>query len=310
MGAKNIRKIDANDNTIKSAAIYCRVSSGKARQLNSLTAQISALTRMVYYLSSCRLKDIYVDIASGKNATGRKEYQRMLRDCRRGEIDIIYVKSVSRFGRDTVDALSAFNEIRPLGVRILFQEEGIDSDNLDASLMLSVATSLAQAENESRSDNINMGIRFRAMSGTSKLYSKKCFGYDHDKDGNLIIKEPEASAVRLIFESYLAGYSILGLRKLLLEKGINSPTDKILWCKQSIEMILNNNKYTGDSKVLDPEKTQSGRDGYCVNSHHPAIISRAMFEAVQIEKVSRSNVIQTETGNTRKSTKYSSKRKS
>lgn len=122
MGAKSIRKIDAYGKSIKNAAIYCRVSSGKARQLNSLTAQLSALTRMVYYIPSCRLKDIYVDIASGKNATGRKEYQRMLRDCRRGEIDVIYVKSVSRFGRDTVDALSAFNEIRLLGVRILFHE--------------------------------------------------------------------------------------------------------------------------------------------------------------------------------------------
>lgn len=309
MEAKSIRKIDAYEKAIKNAAIYCRVSSGKARQLNSLTAQISALTRMVYYIPSCRLKDIYVDIASGKNATWRKEYQRMLQDCRRGEIDVIYVKSVSRFGRDTVDALSAFNEIRPLGVRILFQEEGIDSDNLEASLMLSVATSLAQAENESRSDNINMGIRLGAMSGTSKLYSKKCFGYGHDKDGNLVIKEPEASAVQFIFESYLAGYGILGLRKLLLDKGINSPTNKILWCKQSIEMILNNNKYTGDSIILDPEKTQSGRDGYCVYGHHPAVISREMFEAVQIVMVSRSNVIQTETGKTRKSTKYSSKRK-
>ncbi len=161
MGAKSIRKIDTSEKTIKNAAIYCRVSSGKERQLNSLIAQISALTRMVYYLPRCRLKDIYVD------------------------------------------ALSAFNEIRPLGVHILFQEEEIDSDNLEASLMLSVATSIAQAENESRSDNINMGIQFGAMSGTSKLYSKKCFGYDHDKDGKLIIKEPEVSAVRLIFESYL-----------------------------------------------------------------------------------------------------------
>lgn len=309
MGTNSIRKIEAYEKAIKNAAVYCRVSSEKASQLNSLTAQISALTRMVYYIPSCRLKDIYVDIASGKNATGRKEYQRMLQDCRSGEIDVIYVKSVSKFGRDTVDALSAFNAIRPLGVRIIFQEEGIDSDNLEASLMLSITTSLAQAENESRSDNINMEIQFGAMSGTSKLYSKKCFGYDHDKDGNLVIKELEASSVRLIFESYLGGYSILGLRKLLLEKGINSPTNKILWCKQSIEMILNNNKYTGGSTILDPEKTQSGRDGYCVYGHHPAIISREMFEAVQIEKVSRSNVIQTETGKTRKSTKYNSKRK-
>lgn len=88
MDTKNIRKIDAYKKAIKNAAIYCRVSSGKARQLNSLTAQISAPTRMVYYIPSCRLKDIYVDIASGKNATGRKEYQRMLQDCRRGKLTV------------------------------------------------------------------------------------------------------------------------------------------------------------------------------------------------------------------------------
>ncbi|MGE4273708.1 MAG: recombinase family protein [Desulfitobacterium sp.] len=57
------------------------------------------------------------------------------------------------------------------------------------------------------------------------------------------------------------------------------------------------------------ERSQSGRDGYCIYGHHPAIISRKMFEAVQKESVSRSNIIQTDTGKTRKSSKYSSKRK-
>lgn len=74
-------------------------------------------------------------------------------------------------------------------------------------MMTAMYSKLAEAENESRSDNIKMGIKFSAMSGTSKIYFKKCYGYDHDKESNLVIKEPEAPAVRLIYESYLAGYS-------------------------------------------------------------------------------------------------------
>lgn len=309
MATKKVKKIDVQKKQIKNAAIYCRVSSGKSSQLTSLTTQVSALTRIVYFIPNCKLRDVYIDIASGKNATGRREYQRMLSDCRNGVVDVIYTKSVSRFGRDTVDALSAYNELQSLGIRIVFQQEGIDSDNLEASMMIAMYSKLAEAENESRSDNIKMGIKFRAMSGTSKIYFKKCYGYDHDKESNLVIKEPEASAVRLIYESYLAGYSIQGLRKLLLEKAIDSPTGKILWCKQSIEMILKNEKYTGDSKILDPRDNPGSRDSYCICDHHPAIISREMFDAVQLERIARSNMVETDGGKVRKSTKYSSKKK-
>lgn len=231
----------------------------------------------------------------------------MIDDCRNEKIDVFYVKSVSRFGRDTIDALTAYNEIHSLGVRLVFQQEGIDSDNLDASMMIAMYSKLAEAENESRGDNIKMGIKFGAVFGSSKLYSKKCYGYDHNAEDNLIIKENEAAAVKLIYESYLNGYSIKGIQKLLLEKWINSPTGKILWCKQSIEMVLRNEKYTGDSKILDPRDDPGSRDCYIIENHHPAIINRDLFDAVQLERAARSNVVITDEGRKRKSSKFSSK---
>lgn len=77
--------------------------------------------------------------------------------------------------------------------------------------MISIVASFAQAENESRSDNIKWGLKQKAASGTSKLYDRKCYGYDQDEDGRLIINEDEATNVRKIFKWYLEGKSILGI---------------------------------------------------------------------------------------------------
>ncbi|MBK5261354.1 MAG: recombinase family protein [Peptostreptococcaceae bacterium] len=142
-----------------------------------------------------------------------------------------------------------------------------------------------------------------------KLYSKKCFGYDHCDNGNLIIKEDEAATVRLIYKSYLQGYSLRGLRKLLVEKRIQSPTCKYVWSYRTIEKILENEKYTGDSLILSPRDKNDTRNSYLYSNHHPAIISRQMYDAVQLERSYRSNVIETEDGKRRNSTKYRFKRK-
>lgn len=86
-------------------------------------------------------------------------------------------------------------------VRAIFEQENLDTKEVESSLMISIIESLAQAENESRSDNIKWGIRQRAAQGTSKLYDRKCYGYDHDEDGKLIINR---SRLRLS-ERYLIG---------------------------------------------------------------------------------------------------------
>ena len=289
----------------KRVGIYCRVSTNSADQLKSLTAQVSALTRLTAVNPKWLLVDVYIDIASSKTGSSRKEFSRMLKDCQSHDLEIILTKSISRFGRDTVEILDALNQLKILGVRVIFEQEQLDTADTDSDLMISIIESIAQTENESRSDNIKWGIKQRAAQGTSKLYNRKCYGYHNDEDGNLTTDEKEAKNVRVIFNLYLKGKSILGIVKELERLGIKSPTGKAIWPKRTIDVMLSNEKYAGNVRLLDDGKHEAY---YLSEDNNPAIISNETFQAVQIEKQHRSNITKGEDGSKRKSIKYSSKK--
>ncbi len=289
----------------KRVGIYCRVSTNSTDQLKSLTAQVSALTRLTAANPKWLLVDVYIDIASSKTGSSRKEFTRMLKDCQSHDLEIILTKSISRFGRDTVEILDALNQLKLLGVRVIFEQEVLDTADTDSELMISIIEAIAQAENESRSDNIKWGIKKRAAQGTSKLYNRKCYGYVNASDGSLMIKDEEAKNVRLIFGMYLRGKSVIGIISELEKMGIKSPTGKGKWCKRTIDVMLSNEKYIGNVRLLD-----DGKHDLCYLSeeNNPAIISKETFQAVQIEKQHRSNVIKAGDDSKRKSKKYSSKK--
>lgn len=116
----------------------------------------------------------------------------------------------------------------------------MDTANTDSDLMISIIEAIAQSENESRSDNIKWGIKQRAANGSSKLYDRKCYGYIHDFNGNLIIDDIESKKVRLIFDIYLHCKIILGIVKELEKRGIKSPTGKDIWYKRTLDLMLSN----------------------------------------------------------------------
>jgi site-specific DNA recombinase len=289
----------------KRVGIYCRVSTNSADQLKSLTAQVSALTRLTAANPKWLLVDVYIDIASSKTGSSRKEFSRMLQDCQSRDLEIILTKSISRFGRDTVEILDALNQLRVLGVRVIFEQEVLDTADTDNDLMISIIEAVAQAENESRSDNIKWGIKRHAAQGTSKLYNRKCYGYINDAEGKLIIDKKEAKNVHMIFNLYLQGKSVLGIVKELELLGIKSPTGKATWPKRTIDVMLSNEKYTGNVHLLDNGKHDAY---YRAENNNPVILSKETFQAVQIEKQHRSNVTEGEDGSKRKSKKYSSKK--
>jgi site-specific DNA recombinase len=265
----------------KRVGIYCRVSTNSTDQLKSLTAQISALTRLTSVNPKWLLVDVYTDNASSKTGSSRKEFTRMLKDCQSHDLEIILTKSISRFGRDTVEILDALNQLKLLGIRVIFEQEQLDTADTDSDLMISIIESIAQAENESRSDNIKWGIKQRAAQGTSKLYNRKCYGYINDADGNLAIDDVEAKNVKMIFNMYLQGKSVIGIVSELERLGIKSPTGKDKWCKRTIDVMLSNEKYTGNVRLLDDGK----HDAYYLSEdNNPAIISKEIFQAVQIKK--------------------------
>lgn len=286
--------------------IYCRVSTNSAEQLQSLTAQVSHLTKLTAAMPQWLLADVYMDIATSKTGSSRKEFNRMLEDGKAHKLDIILTKSISRFGRDTIEILDALNQLKQLGVRVIFEQEELDTAKTDSDLMIAIIESLAQSENESRSDNIKMGIKYRAATGTSKLYDRKCYGYKHDRNGKLIIDEEMAENVKLIFDLYLGGQSVLGIIKELEKREIPSPTGKEKWCKRTIDVMLSNEKYTGDVLLL---KSGNSDVHYLSSDNNPAIIAKEDFEAVQMEKGRRSNVVKDENVVKRKCEKYSSKRR-
>src|SRR5699024_8136477 len=115
---------------------------------------------------------------------------------------------------------------------------------------------------------------------------------------------PTRRSSDLIFELYLRGFSIIGIKRELEKRGIKTPTGKEKWSKRTIDVMLSNEKYIGVVRLLNAEEHQ---EHYISENNHPAIILKEQFEAVQIEKKKRSNVVKTEGGNKRKSRKYSSK---
>ncbi len=272
----------------KRVGIYCRVSTNSMEQLQSLTAQVSHLTRLTATVPQWLLSDVYMNIATSKTGSSRKEFNRMLEDCKSHKLEIVITKDVSRFGRDTVEVLDAFNKLKALGVRVIFEGNSLDTANISSDLMVAVIESIAQAENESRSENIKWGIKQRAAQGTSKLYDRKCYGYKHNENGHLVIDEEKAKNVKLIYDLYLSGQSVIGIIKELAKHKILSPKGKENWNKRSIEWILSNEKYTGDVELLKSSKSEIH---YLASGSHPAIISKEVFETVQKEKVRRSNVV-------------------
>lgn len=234
--------------------IYSRVSSNSMDQLNSLTSQISDFTRMVASIPRWLLVDIYIDIASSKTGSSRIEFNRMLEDCKSKNLEIIITINISRFGRDMVEVLEVHYQLRLLGIRVIFEQENLDTADTDNDLMISIIESIAQSENESRRENIKWEIKQRAAQGTSKLYNRKCYGYYNDEDDNLVIDETEAKNVRLKYNLYLQGKSVVGIVKELVRLGIKSPTGKGTRPKRTIDIMLSNEKYTGNVRLLDNGK--------------------------------------------------------
>ena len=267
--------------------VYARVSTNRKEQLDSLAVQVSVLTRLAAAHMTWFVADIFLDVASAKVGSSRSEFNRMIDECEKGNLDIILTKSVSRFDRDTKEGLEAIRNIRSCGTRIIFETDKIDTETVDDELLLSVVQACSQAENDWRSENIVWGLRHRAEDVTTGLYSRVCYGYKKDKHGMLIIEEDQVQVVRDIFDWYLKGLSIGSIIKRLKSRGVKFPKGKDIWSKQAVESTLTMRKYTCDVAIA-----VSG-NASCQNlntDHHAGIISKETFEAVEIEMAARSNV--------------------
>ena len=265
------------DEIVRTAA-YARVSSDSQDQLNSFAAQIRYYTELLQNSTDAVFIDMYADQGiTGTSAAKRPEFQRLMSDCRKGKIDRILVKSISRFARNTKDSLEAVRELKTLGISVYFEKENIDTAEVSSEMMLAIYSQFAQEESMSISKNVRMGFRKRMQDG-SYVPSSVPFGYSRI-DGKLVVNESEAEIVRNIFMDYLRGESTTVLSKKYQIK------------LATVNYVLTNEKYTGNSifhkwyttdtlpfKCLE---NKGEREKYFVSETHPAILSAEIFESVQ-----------------------------
>ena len=231
----------------KRVAAYCRVSTKKEIQLYSLEAQKQYYKNFIEANEDFIFVGIYADTASGLKKKDRVQFGKLLKDCKKKKIDIIYTKSISRFARNTLDFLEDIRKLKKLGVDVYFQNEQIWLNKERSELTMTIYPTVAQEESVSKSRITRWGLVSGFKSGTSKLANRVCYGYKQDKDGNLIIDEEQAKNVKLIFGFYLQGYSLSGIAKELYKRGIESPTGKGTWTSAAIDKLLGNEKYIGQA---------------------------------------------------------------
>lgn len=279
----------ARPDTLRVAA-YCRVSSDSADQLHSYAAQIRAYTQAINAHDGWDLVDIYADEGlTGTRMDKREDFNRLMADCRKGKIDKIVVKSISRFARNTRDCLATLRELSALGVTVKFEKENIDTGTLTSELMVSVSASLAQEESISISKNQRMSYQ-RRMERGEFITCKAPFGYKIVNGKELEIIQEEAGYVKWIFDSYLSGASMAWIAQQMTKTGLTSPDGKPAWQMSTIAYLLTNEKYMGDALCQKSftsafpfiQQNNCGeRDQYYVEHSHPAIISKNTFEKAQ-----------------------------
>ena len=274
-------------------AAYCRVSTDSEEQMTSYEAQKTYYTDKIMQNPQWSMAGIFADEGiTGTSAEKRPEFLRMIRLCRKRKIDLVLVKSISRFARNTVDCLHYIRALKEMGIAVIFEKENINTLDSEGEMLITLLGAFAQAESESISQNVRWGIRQAMREGRVSLRCKQLYGFTEDENGQPQVLPDEAEVVRRIYKSFLRGQSIRMIKGWLDAEGI-APRKGKEWSLSSIENILKNEKYCGDvllqktfisdcisRKVI---KNVGQLPMYLIENHHEGIVSRETYQAVQAE---------------------------
>ena len=281
-----------DDSTPKRVAVYARVSTGDPRQTSSYELQKNYYESQVRKHPNWTLVSIYADEGlSGTSIQKRKEFKRMIEDCKAGKIDLILTKSISRFARNYVDCGRIVRELMdlnpPVGVR--FESENLFTLKMQGEMQLMMFSGIAQEESRIKSNAMNASIEMRF--GNRIYLTPPLLGYDRDEEGNLVINEKEAKIVRLIFFLYLYGHTCQQIADTLTQLGCQTKKGNTVWSAGSIRGVLRNERHCGAvqaRKTFTPNylnhksrKNRGDRLSYFAEDHHEPIITPEDYFAVQ-----------------------------
>lgn len=290
MKITEITQVKSEENKKIRHAPYCRVSSDSADQKHSFATQIK------YFMDYCKrnpeyeLVDIYADEGiSGTSMFKRDEFNRMILDCENGKIDRIITKSVSRFARNTEELLLILRKLKSLNVSVYFEEQDIDTNRINAEMIVTFPGMAAEQESRSVSDNLRWSCRKRMEQGEF-FGNYVAYGYKLENKA-LVINEDEAVIVREIFDMYLNGIGKSTIAQTLNRKGVPTRENRKAWYTSTISYILTNERYKGDSllqKKFNSEtlphkhiRNKGQLNKYYIENSHPPIIERDIFDKVQ-----------------------------
>ena len=281
-----------DNNVFQRVAVYVRVSTGSETQTSSYELQKKYYEDFVVRHPNWELVGIYADEGiSGTAYKNRTNFNLMLADCRKGKIDLIVTKSVSRFARNVVDCIGIVRDLADLkpSVGVLFEMENIFSLKDDSQMALSFQATMAQEESHVKSRSMNASYDMRFDNGM--YMTPKLLGYTINEDGDLTINHEQAPTVKLIFNMYLCNYSASEIAQVLMQLGRKTLKGNTKWSSSTVLSVLRNERHCGElltRKTWTPDylkhrsvKNMGEKRQIRVLDHHDPIIPIDDFFAVQ-----------------------------
>ncbi len=288
----------------KKVAAYCRVSTDQSDQIHSLTAQRQFFDEYIRQREDWELIEVYYDEGiTGTSTKHREGFNRMIADCEKGLIETVLTKEVSRFARNTVDTLNYTRKLKDLNINVIFMSDGIDTNDKDGELRLTIMASLAQEESRKISERVKWGMR-RCMEKGYVWGNGRLLGFTI-KDGKLYLVPEEAELVSRIFHEYV--YDEKGAHNIA--KDLNADgfrtTSGGLFRQDSVMTIITNPKYCGDllqwrthstdfltkHRVKTTENERPESSLILLENTHEGIISKELFELAQQKREERTRKV-------------------
>ncbi len=276
-------------------AAYCRVSTNKDDQINSLISQRKYFADYITHHDDWVMIDVYYDEGiSGTQTKKRAGFNAMIEEAMQGGIDLILTKEVCRFARNTVDTLSYTRKLKDIGVGVIFTIDNIDTRDSDGELRLTIMASIAQEESRKTSQRVKWGQKRRMEQGI--VFGRDLIGYNV-RNGELTINEEDVPIVRAIFHKYTnEGKGTHVIARELSEEGLHPKRVK-LWSATVILRALRNEKYVGDlcqKKTFTPnylthakKYNRENEEMVYLKNHHEPIIDRDLWNRTQKELLRR-----------------------
>ena len=295
----NSKKENSVINNLKKVCAYARVSTDSEEQLTSYSSQIKYYSDKIKSNPEWEFVGVYADEGiSGTGVKKRTEFKKMIDDALKGKIDIILAKSISRFARNTLDTLKYVRLLREHHVDIHFEKENIKTLDMDSEMFLTFYSAFAQAESESISQNIKLGIKAKMKRG-EMANGAAPYGYVWNKQNKqLEIDEDQAEIVREVFNLYCSGKGAKTISKILNDRCVPTYSKGKKWYPTSIISMITNEKYVGDiigrkhyveSPITHKMVRNFGeKEKYYVKNHHESIITRDVWDKAQEIYIKRS----------------------